>query len=274
MVRAHISWNRVEVGSAQNGVAESRAFGFKVLAVVGNVHDDVPLSDVEPESWGAEVASELEENRGISIAEAGNESYFKGQVANPLQYGRMYLDAVQDINAAHLHIPLLFNMTGDIPLHTWAEPDGWSEDAKDGGWLSEAVQGVPGLARAIRANGISIHPYGALEENTRDDSGIRAAAAEEKVAARVLGAIPPFYVTEIGYAIGRCGISAGACSIREQASKLQAAYEVFLAEPHIAGIWWYQSHDDPTGDYGFMSAQNVPRLSFKVLSGLAVAAGQ
>jgi hypothetical protein len=274
IVNAHITWNRVEVGAEQNVVAESRALGFKVLGVVGNVRDEEPLSDVEPESWATGVASELKANRGIAIAEAGNESYFKGQVANPVQYGRMYLDAVQDMKAAQIRIPLLFNMTGGIPLHTWADPEGWSEDANGGGWLREAVQGVPGLARAILANGISIHPYGALGENTRDDSGIGAAAADEGVAASVLGSIPPFYVTEIGFAIGRCGVSAGACSTHEQASKMQAAYEVFFSDPHIAGIWWYQSHDDPTGNYGFMNAQDVPRLSFKVLAGLAMAAGQ
>jgi hypothetical protein len=274
ILAGHITWNRVAVDEGGNLVAESRTLGFKVLGVVGNVLDEMPLSRVEPKSWGAEVVSELQTNRGISIAEAGNESYFKDQLANPVQYGRMYLDAVEDMKAAHIQIPLLFNMTGDIPLHTWAHPDGWSEDAKGGGWLREAVQGVPGLARAILANGISIHPYGALGENTHDDWGISAAAADEAVAKTVLGAIPPFYVTEIGYAIGRCGISAGACSTREQASKLQAAYEVFLADPDIAGIWWYQSHDDPTGNYGFMSAQNVPRLSFKVLAGLAAAVGQ
>lgn len=274
IVRGHITWNRVEAGAPTNTLASSLSDGFKVLLIVANVADETPLSQIDPSTWGAEVASELKASRGVSLAEAGNESYLKGDVANPVQYGRMYLDAVEDLKAAGIHIPLLFNMTGDIPLGTWADPGSWSEDAHAGGWLREAVAGVPGLAAAILANGVSIHPYGALGENTHDDLGTSAAAAEEAVANTVLGSVPPFYVTEIGYALDRCGAVAGACSERQQATKMQAAYEVLLADPHIYGIWWYQSHDDPTGHFGFMSNRNRVRPAFKVLSALAAAAGQ
>lgn len=275
IVQGAITWNRVELGPYQNTLAQSLRAGFNVLGVAGNVADGTPLSQVEPVRWGAEVASELKQaGRRIGLAEAGNESYLKGGVANPVQYGRMYLDAVEDVKAADIHVPLLFDMTGDIPLNTWADPGGWSEDSDGGGWLREAVAAVPGLAAAILANGISIHPYGALREDSRDDWGIGAAAADEQVAKTVLGAIPPFYVTEIGYALNDCGDTIGACSQSEQASKMQAAYEVLLADPHIAGIWWYQSHDDPTGAYGFMSDDNAVRPAFKVLSALATAAGQ
>ena len=265
IVRGHITWNRVAVGSPPNTLAGSLSDGFKVLLIVANVADGTPLSQINPSSWGAEVVSELKASRGVGLAEAGNESYLKADVANPVQYGRMYLDAVEDMKAARIHIPLLFNMTGDIPHDTWADPQGWSEDDHEGGWLREAVAGVPGLAAAILANGVSIHPYGALGENSHDDLGTGSAAAEESIANTVLGSIPPFYVTEIGYALGRCGAVAGACSERQQATKLQAAYEV---------IWWYQSHDDPTGNFGFMSNSNRVRPAFKVLSAIASAAGQ
>jgi hypothetical protein len=274
ILRARITWNRVELGSFQNTLAQSLSDGFKVLAIVNNVADGTPLSQVEPARWGAEVVSQLEGDRGAGIAEAGNESYLKGGVANPVQYGRMYLAAVEDMNAAGIHTPLLFNMTGDIPSNTWADPGAWSEDAHGGGWLREAVDGVPGLAAAILANGISIHPYGALREDNRDDWGIGAAAADEQVAETVLGSIPPFYVTEIGYALDDCGNTIGACSPSEQASRMQAAYEVLLADPHIAGIWWYQSHDDPTGEYGFMDNNDALRPAFKVLAALGTAVGQ
>ena len=274
IVRGHITWNRVALGSPPNTLAGSLSDGFKVLLIVANVADRTPLSQIDPSSWGAEVVSELKARKGVGLAEAGNESYLKGDVANPIQYGRMYLDAVEDMKAARIRIPLLFNMTGDIPHNTWADPQGWSEDDDEGGWLREAVAAVPGLAAAILANGVSIHPYGAVGENSHDDLGTGSAAAEEAVANTVLGSIPPFYVTEIGYALGRCGAVAGACSERQQATKLQAAYEVFLADPHIYGIWWYQSHDDPTGNFGFMSNSNRVRPAFKVLSAIASAAGQ
>jgi hypothetical protein len=272
VLQGHITWDRVDLGSHDDTLAVSLSDGFKVLAIAGNV--EAPLSDVDPGQWGAQVAYELEANRGISIAEAGNESYLKGGVANPVQYGHMYLDAIEDMKAAGIHTRLLFNMTGDIPLDTWADPGSWSEDANGGGWLREAVTAVPGLAGAILANGISVHPYGALGENKHDDWGIDSVAADEAVASTVLGSIPPVYVTEIGYALNECGATIGACSGNEQASKLQAAYEVFLADPHIDGIWWYQSHDDSTGEYGFMTAKNRLRPAFRVLSAIGRAVGQ
>jgi len=274
ILQGHITWNRVELGSLTNTLADSLSLGFKVLAIAGNVGDETPLSQINPGEWGAQVASELKASPGISIAEAGNESYLKGGVAEPVQYGRMYLSAVEDMKAAGIHTPLLFNLAGDYPLGSWSNPTGWSQDAGGGGWLRDAVNGVPGLAAAILANGVSIHPYGGVAENVHDDWGVASVAALESVAGAVLGAIPPFYVTEFGFDLRRCGSEIGACSKREQASKMRAAYEVFLSDPHIAGIWWYQSHDDHTGHFGFMSNKNVPRPAFKTLSAIAAAVGQ
>jgi hypothetical protein len=274
LVQGHITWNRVELGSGPS-VATSLEEGFKVLAIVSNTNDSTPLSQINPGQWGATVVSELQANPGISIAEAANESYYKGAVANPVQYGRMYLAAVEDMKAAGIATPLLFNMTGDYPSRgTWSAPTSWSLDSSGGGWLRDAVKGVPGLAGAILANGLSIHPYGAVGENTHDDWGVSAASAMESVTRSVLGSIPPFYVTEFGYDLKRCGERIGACSKQEQASKMQAAYSVFLSDPHIAGIWWYQSHDDGTGHFGFMNNNNRPRKAFKTLSAIAAAAGQ
>jgi hypothetical protein len=55
---------------------------------------------------------------------------------------------------------------------------------------------------------------------------------------------------------------------------MRAAYNVFLADPNIVGVWWYQSHDDGTGRWGFMNGDNTARPSFKTLSSLAHLAGQ
>jgi hypothetical protein len=275
IVGAHIAWNRVDLSAGPDAAATSLGDGFKVLAIVGNTDDGTPLSRIDPERWGAQVVSELKENAGISIAEASNEAYRKGDVANPVQYGRMYLAAVEAMAGAGIHTPLLFDMTGDYPHETWSSPGGWSEDSKGGGWLRSAVEGVPGLATAIRANGIAIHPYGALGQNSHDVWGVSAAAGDEAVAGAVLGQVPPFYVTEFGYDLRRCGDDLGACSNADQAGKLKAAYRALLADPHVAGIWWYQSHDDGSIDsYGFMNDDNSPRPSFWALSGFAVAAGQ
>jgi hypothetical protein len=86
IIAGHITWNRVELGSGANTLARSLSDGFRVLAIVGNVGDGTPLSQVEPAQWGAGVVSQIRANPGISIAEAGNEMYLKCGVANPVQH--------------------------------------------------------------------------------------------------------------------------------------------------------------------------------------------
>jgi hypothetical protein len=264
----------VEVGAPSNTIPHSLSDGFKVLAIVGNIGDSTPLSQINPSQWGAEVVEEIKANPGISIAEAGNEMYLKGGIANPVQYGKMYLAAVNTMSASGIHVPLLFNMFGDYPRGSFSSPTSWSQDAGGGGWLRDAVKGVPGLAAAILANGLSSHPYGALAENYADEYGVVAIPAQEAILGAVLGSIPPIYLTEFGYALNRCGSPEGACSQQEQASKMHAAYTAFLADPHVEGIWWYESHDDSTGEYGFMNNDNTVRPAFEVLSSFAREQGQ
>jgi hypothetical protein len=271
----HVTWNRVEIGMESNTPAASLADGFHNLAIVGNIEDGTPLSQFSPSGWASTVVSQLQSNPGISIAEAGNEMYLKGNVANPTRYGQMYLDAVNAMQAAGIDTPLLFNMVGDYPTTgTWSSSTGYSRDSQGGGWLHDAVASVPGLGAAILANGLSTHPYGALGENSDDTNGVNAVAAQEAVAQRVLGAVPPFYITEFGYSLSNCGESDGACSEPEQATKMRAAYRVLLADPHVEGIWWYQSHDDSSGRFGYMNSDNTTRPSFETLSSIAVEQGQ
>jgi hypothetical protein len=274
ILAGHITWNRVEIGMDSNTLAQSLSDGFHVLAIVGNVGDSNPLSQVEPSAWAASVVSELQTNPGIEIAEAGNEMYLKGNIANPVQYGRMYLAATNAMKAAGIHTPLLFNMLGDYHLGTWSTPTGYSNDASGGGWLHDAVTGVPGLAAAILANGLSTHPYGALGENHNDTNGVSAVPAQEAVAKSVLGAIPPIYITEFGYSLDNCGENDGACSETEQATKMRSAYQTLLADPHVAGIWWYQSHDDSTGHFGYMNNDNTIRPAYTTLTQIATEQGQ
>jgi hypothetical protein len=274
ILAGHITWNRVEIGMSSNTLAQSLSDGFHVLAIVGNVGDSTPLSQIEPSAWAAGVVSEMQANPGIEIAEAGNEMYLKGNIANPVQYGRMYLAAVNAMRAAGIHTPLLFNMLGDYHLGTWSTPTGYSNDASGGGWLHDAVTGVPGLAAAILANGLSTHPYGALGENHDDTNGVNAVPAQETVAKNILGAIPPIYITEFGYSLDNCGENDGACSETEQATKMRSAYQALLADPHVAGIWWYQSHDDSTGHFGYMNNDNTTRPAYTTLTQIATEQGQ
>jgi len=274
ILAGHITWNRVEIGMDSNTLSQSLSDGFHTLAIVGNINDSTPLSQIEPNTWAANVVSELQANPGIEIAEAGNEMYLKGNTANPIQYGRMYLAAVNAMKQAGIHTPLLFNMLGDYHLGTWSTPTGYSNDATGGGWLHDAVTGVPGLATAILANGLSTHPYGALGENHDDTNGVNAVSAQEAVAKNTLGAIPPIYITEFGYSLSNCGENDGACSETEQATKMRSAYQTLLTDPHVAGIWWYQSHDDSTGHFGYMNNDNTTRPAYNTLTQIATEQGQ
>jgi hypothetical protein len=274
IVAGHITWDRFSTKAWSQGVSTSASYGFKLLGIMSAVNDSTPLSQVEPTAWGAQVAAELAAHPSITLAEAGNESYLKGNVANPVQYGRMYMAAIRAMKSRGIKVPLLFNMTGDYPYGSWSSPTGWSEDAHGGGWLRDAVNGVSGLAAAILANGVSIHPYGAVGENKRDDYGVSAAAADEAVARQVLGSVPPVYITEFGYSLSACGRDLGACTAKEQAEKARAAYNVFLSDPNIYGIWWYQSHDDTTGRFGYMTNTNLKRPAFAVISSFAKLLGQ
>jgi hypothetical protein len=274
ILAGHITWNRVEMGMESNTLAASLSDGFHVLAIIGNVGDGTPLSQIDPTGWASTVVSQLQANPGIAIAEAGNEMYLKGNVANPVRYGQMYLAAVNAMKAAGIHTRLLFNMLGNYPSGSWSSPGSWSRDETGGGWLRDAVAGVPGLASAILANGLSTHPYGALGENHEDTNGVNAVAAQESVAKTVLGSTPPVYITEFGYSLSNCGANDGACSQQEQASKMRSAYKILLADPHVAGIWWYQSHDDGTGSFGYMNNDNSTRPSFETLASIAAEQGQ
>jgi hypothetical protein len=186
----------------------------------------------------------------------------------------MYLAAVNAMKVAGIHTQLLFDMFGGYPTDNWTTRASYSLDAEGGGWLHVAVTAVPGLAAAILANGVSSHPYGALEENNIDSYGVKAVAAQEAVAQAVLGATPTFYITEFGFSLSNCGEVDGACSQQEQASKMRAAYKVFLTDPHVAGIWAYQSHDDSSGQWGYMNSDNTIRPMFTVLSEFATEQGQ
>jgi hypothetical protein len=274
IIAGHITWNRVEVGASSNTLAASLGDGFHVLGIVGNTNDGTPLSQVDPNSWAATVVSELQSNPGIAIAEAGNEMFLKGGVANPIQYARMYLAAVNAMKAAGIHIPLLFDMFGDYPQGSWSSPTSWSRDSTGGGWLRDALANVPGLGAAILANGVGTHPYGAIGENSKDSYGTAAVAAEENLTHSLLGSTPTFYITEFGFDLKRCGEIDGACSQEEQATKMRAAYKIFLNDPHVAGIWAYQSHDDSTGQWGYMNNDNTTRPTFNVLTENAIQQGQ
>lgn len=294
LIGGHIDWDRgslaVDASIYPSG-ADTTAAGFHVIGLVGNLDDSSPLSSMTPVAWAAWVVAQLQSNPGVELAEAGNEMYYKGGVADPQQYGAMYMAGLKAIRDACIRTPLLFNMFGDYPIPGGAM---WSQDANHGGWLRAAIGANAGLAEAILTNGISAHPYGPLYYIPGgDESGVPVIASWETLMQSALGGIPPIYITEFGYDVdpaGSCtqdggigGINptdlSGVCSQEAQAESMQVAYAVWRADPHVKGIWWYQTEDTPgsggdTGDWGVINRDGTTRPSFTVLSGFAKDAGQ
>jgi hypothetical protein len=285
----HVTWDRIDLGTAtaaNSAVSGAVTNGFKVLGIVGNTPDGTLLSAASTTTYASTVVSQLQNNPGISLAEGGNEMYYKGGVADPVKYGQLYLAAVNALATAGIHTKLLFNMFGDFYCQTTGvvscPSNGWSQDSGGRGWLHDAVAGVPGLAAAISANGVTTHPYGAVGANSADESGTAAVAAQESVASTVLGSVPDFYVTEMGYNLDLCGNDQGACSQADQSSELSSAMSVFLGDDHVEGVWWFQAWDYGTGNsWGIFNtpdqagnAAGSARPAFTALSGLATTYGQ
>lgn len=287
ILNAGIKWERIEVCNSHletcSGgptITSSEALGFKDVGVVGNINDNQPLNQVNIASWTSYTLADIQSNPSVTLWEVMNEPHFKGvnnstQFADPATYGSMYLSLYNAVKSqqqvGHLTgVKLLFAITGDYPYSTTR----WSQDANNGGWLRNAVNANPGLAAAIldksTAYAFVTHPYGGIGQNNADGSGTAAVAAQENVAQAVLGTVPDFYITEFGFSIAPGGTNGyQVLDQNAQANNLTAAYQIFLSDPHIKGIWWYQSHDDSTGNWGLMNNDNTTRQAFAVLAAIA-----
>jgi len=264
-LNGHITWGRTEYGreSTQDEVRQ----GFRLVQVVGNTSDEQPLTAVDVESYGPMVVAQVRGDPGASLLEAGNEMYLKGQTCDPATYGKLYLRGLNALRAANIQTPYLFNMVGSILDCTNSTP---SE------WLAGALSANPGLDSAIRANGVTAHPYGRAGQNVDDSFGTAAVNAQENLLLNQLGAIPPVYITEFGY--DTCSATpwlGSADSNEDAANAIQAAYPQLLADTDVKGIWYFQTRDY-SGDncWGFLNDDNTIRPQFLVLSSFAVSQGQ
>ena len=199
--------------------------------------------------------------------------YLKGHIANSVQYGKMYLAAVNAEKAAGIHTPLCTTCPGTTRGEVGrTRPAGPRTETAEAGCVTRSTQYRASARRSSPMASARI-PTGPSTKNSADESGVQALAAQERVAQTVLGSVPTFYVTEFGYNMAACGAASGACSEAEQASKTRAAIKAFLGDPHFAGIFIYQSHDDGTGHFGYMNNDNTTRPTFGVLSELAERTG-
>jgi hypothetical protein len=188
------------------------------------------------------------------IYEFDNEPFYNGVSATT--YAQDYQAAYTAKHAANIVQPLLFMTTGD--------PSG---DYGSNTWLDEALDAVPSL----QVDGFSVHPYGEVNQNTGTNSnGVGAVLALRQDAVNKGFANTPWYLTEFGFTLCTPE-SATSCTTNtttaggwyvpsecEQEKQLQLTYNALLAYGDgtsgtwLKGIWWYQTHDDSTGEFGIM----------------------
>jgi hypothetical protein len=257
---AQIAWARAESGHER--VATLRDERFRVLQIVGNVNDRLPLRRVDAASYAAKVVRDVRRDPGAELLEAGNEMYFKGGRCDPRRYARLYMRAESALREADIKTPYLFDLVGTVP--------GCTQDT-DSEWLATALRAEPGLAAKLRSNGVALHPYGTARENRGDSFGTRAVNAQANLLRARLGVVPPIYVTEFGF--NTCGDGSQSYDRPNAAAvtrALKSAYAQFLADPNVKGVFYFHSHDYAKGDcWGLLSANGTPRPQFRALSAIA-----
>ncbi len=298
--KSGITWTRINPGdysppsSCASGsgctwypaVQVATSENFNIDLIVGNTSDTSHLDTVNIPSWTASTLSEIQNyhsNPNVKLFEVQNESYLKGGCpsngagsctpnykAEPAIYGKMFLSLYNAVKNAGLAdtVKLLFNSYGNYSTSGSGFPACYtgsancSSDDSGGGWLRDAVNANPGLGAAIAANAIAIHPYGPVQSAStgKNTYGTGSITEEEGVAQQVLGTIPGFYLTEIGF-----GIGAGNPVVPDQntqASALSADFGAYLSDSHVKGVWVYTINDDGTGHFGVFNGPDSPRPAF------------
>jgi len=286
LVNAGIKWSRVGFTypdttldcSGCATVAQDNALGVSLTGII-NTSNTTALSSIAPSAYAQYGLTLIRQNPTINLWEVGNEMYLKGCgnnnagsyvcLADSVSYGKMYLalyNAVKDAGISN--VTLMFNAWGDYNSNL--NPNGnptWSQDANNGGWVRDAVNKVPGLGPAIANEAFSIHPYGPVDSFApQDEVGTAAVVQQEQLAKSIIGSIPPFYITE--YGVNQWGLSTSDCPGNvqgEQAYQVTAAYNVFIADSHVKGIWLYQTEDDGSGAWGVINRDGSTRPSFNAL---------
>lgn len=268
-------------GSSAAVLKQSEAYGYADDdVIVGNIQDSVPLSAVNIATWTSETLKQVKEAaaNGATLLEVGNEMYAKGpgkrcghctEDAEPARYAEMFVSLSKAAEAAGVSgVELLFDSFGSYE----EGPGGpWSKACCGGGWLATAVKAEPELL--TRVDGFTMHPYGEPGTNLKDDRGPGALDAEHQQALALGFRNTQYYVTEYGVAI-RGKITASA--LARQATQITAAYTEMLGFGFVSGIWYFETHDDVTGNWGLVEPQSseaspfVPRPALAAVSQFAL----
>ena len=279
ILAAGLTSARVGGGPGINNVQRAREEGFtNNLDIIGNTPDDARLATVNTASWTQATLAEVKEAvaNGDTLVEVGNEMYLKGgsphgatNAAEPAKYAEMYMSLANAVDAAGIKgVKLLFNSFGN-----YVRSDGaWSEVAKGGGWIADALAAQPGLK--ARVDGFTGHPYGLAGENQEDDWGPGAMEVQHNQAVALGFVNTEYYVSEFGVEVEAGGVT-GSNSPAQQAERVKAVYTELISLSYIKGIWIYESHDeDAANKWGFVSGSWTPRPLLGVLEAFAKEEGQ
>ncbi len=268
---------RFEAGEGQP-LSELARDGWKDdLVIVGNTPDEDALSTVDIPTWTREALAQVKEaaGDGETLLEVGNEMYLKGnfcagcgRTIEPVKYAEMFIALSRAVEAAHItSVKLLFDSYGDYQA---VEGGPWSQIWTGGGWLAAAAHAEPELLS--RVDGFTMHPYGRAGENRSNDSGPVALSVQHEQAVSLGFQHTDFYATEFGVPVE--GLP-DPSSLALQAEVIESVYDELISYGFVKGIWYYQVHDDSTGQWGLIERQEngrspfLPRPSLRVLSELA-----
>lgn len=240
MVAAGIKCGRNE-GTGE--VAKAISYGHDPtdsVVIVGNTSSGSRLSTVNKATQTAQVVKEAEACAalGVELLEFMNEPYFKGQSHNKEGgvYAGLYLSALAAIKAKGLKVKLLACLDAEM---AWVEAmpvEFWSN-----------------------VQGLTIHPYGEQTWNYGLAGYLKCLQYASSKGANV-----GYYVTEYGVELKGKNTQYPGFSVSTEAERQAAVTSMynFLIKDKTAGgckaIYYYQSHNDGTGTFGFMDDTNKP----------------
>jgi hypothetical protein len=261
VIAAGLKSERLEAGVYTTD-RESYENGFRNdTIIVGNIADGKRLKSVKTAPWVNATLVQVEEavSFGYTLLEVGNEMYLKGGVAEPVKYAEMYMALAHAIDGAGISgVTLIFDSFGDYETET-GELSTMSEGR---GWIGDALNAEPALKQRVSA--FSDHPYGVPgTKYVHGDWGIEGLEAQHADAVSLGFAHTDFYATEYGES------DTPPSSPQIQAERIKLTYNKLLSFPYVKGIWYYQLHDDSTGNWGLVSGTWEPRPALGVIEAFA-----
>lgn len=240
MLTAGIKAGRIEGTGELSKAIGYGAIASEMMVIVGNTSDSSRLSSVNKSAQTAEVLKEAEAcaARGTQLLEFMNEPYLKGASHNKegAKYAELYLSALAAIEAKGLKVRLLASLDCELS---------WVEAMPAEFWAS--------------VQGFTIHPYGSLSWSYGWAGYLKCLEYASKKGANV-----GWFVTEDGVELNGKTTQYPGFSVNSEAERqalIKSKIETYIASTVAGGcegFYYYQSHNDSTGTFGFMDNTNKP----------------